>query len=41
MTLEKVNEKIDEITRLIKDPHLAEGSASTWSRISGYEIQAY
>jgi anaerobic ribonucleoside-triphosphate reductase len=34
--LTRIDEQITQLEEKIKDPHLCEGSASTYSRISGY-----
>jgi ribonucleoside-triphosphate reductase len=34
--LEKIREQINEIKSKLNDPHLCEGTALTYSRISGY-----
>ena len=34
--IEKINEQIDQIKCKINDPKLAEGTAETYSRITGY-----
>ena len=34
--IEKINEQIEQIEARIKDPHLCEGTASTYTRITGY-----
>jgi anaerobic ribonucleoside-triphosphate reductase len=34
--IEKINKEIEEIKAKIKDPKLCDGTADTWSRISGY-----
>jgi ribonucleoside-triphosphate reductase len=34
--LEKINEQIKQINEAMASPHLAEGTSSTYSRISGY-----
>jgi len=34
--IEKIDEQIQQITAKLNDPHLCEGTADTYSRISGY-----
>jgi ribonucleoside-triphosphate reductase len=34
--LARIEEQITQLEEKIKDPHLCEGSASTYTRISGY-----
>lgn len=34
--IEKINEKIEQVKTEMNDPHLCEGTADTYSRVSGY-----
>jgi len=34
--VKKIDEQIDQINRKLNDPHLCEGTSSTYSRVSGY-----
>ena len=34
--IEKINEQIDQINSKLNDPNLCEGTAETYSRVSGY-----
>lgn len=36
MNVDKINEQIEQIKIKLNDPHLCEGTAETFARISGY-----